>query len=72
MIVKLKVIPRAKKVKIVDEGSYLKVYLTSEPRKGKANEELLEILAEYFGVRKNKIKIIRGETRREKIVEIFR
>ena len=38
--------------------------------KGKAKEEMTEMLAEYFKVRKAAIRIVIGKTAREKLVEI--
>ncbi len=48
----------------------LKVKLTAPPVDGAANEALIELLAEYFDTSKQKIKIVRGMTSKNKIVEI--
>jgi uncharacterized protein (TIGR00251 family) len=40
------------------------------PVKGKANEAVIEVLAEFFGVKKSDIRIMSGERSREKVVEI--
>jgi uncharacterized protein len=37
---------------------------------GKANRAVIELLAEYFGVPKSAIKIVRGQFARKKWVEI--
>lgn len=66
----IKVIPNAKRNKIVEEPGHLKVYLTALAVEGKANQALIEFLAEHFKTKKNKISIIRGEKSREKIVEV--
>jgi len=66
----VKVVPNAKQNKVVEEAGRLKVYLTAPPVEGKANKDLIEFLSEHFGVKKNKIKIIRGEKLRDKVVEI--
>lgn len=71
MIIKVKVIPNAKKSEIVVLGqNSFKVKLTSVPEKGKANKELVELLAEYFGTKKLNVRIIHGEFHREKVIEI--
>ena len=70
MRLEIKVIPNAKKPKVEEESGKLKIRLSAPPHEGKANRELIEILSGHFKVRKNKIKIIRGEKSREKIVEI--
>ncbi|MEO0130396.1 MAG: DUF167 domain-containing protein, partial [candidate division WOR-3 bacterium] len=51
-IIKIRVIPNAKKNEVVKEENRLKVYLTAPPIEGKANKALIEILAEYFNVKK--------------------
>ena len=51
------------------EGQYL-VRLAASPVEGKANKELLEVLARYFSVPKSTIRIVRGLAGRRKIVEI--
>ncbi|MEO0118610.1 MAG: DUF167 domain-containing protein [candidate division WOR-3 bacterium] len=70
-IIKIQVIPNAKKNEIVKEKDRLKVYLTAPPIEGKANKVLIEILAEYFNVKKGQIKIIKGEKSKDKIIEII-
>ena len=66
----VQVIPRAKHNKVVDEKGRLKVFLTDPPVEGQANRALLEVLAGYWGVRKSRLRIIRGEKSREKVVEV--
>jgi uncharacterized protein len=66
----IKVIPNAKQNKLVEETGRAKVYLTAPAVDGKANDALIEFLAEHFGKKKRDISIVRGLTSREKIVEI--
>ena len=47
-VVNIKVIPNSKKVKILREKEFLKVYLKEQPIEGKANKALLDILSEYL------------------------
>jgi len=68
--IEVKVITRAKKKEITQEGAGLRVKLLSLPRDGKANEELVESLAVFFGVRKADVRILRGEKDRRKVVTI--
>jgi uncharacterized protein len=51
-------------------GDVVKVKLTAPPHEGAANEQLIELLSEELGVRKNAIRIIRGHGSRNKVVEI--
>ncbi|MBU0687630.1 MAG: YggU family protein [Candidatus Margulisbacteria bacterium] len=70
MRLNIRVIPNAKKQKIVKEENRYKVYLNAPPVEGKANKALIEFLAEHFKVKKRQIKIIRGDKGRDKTVEI--
>lgn len=67
----VKVTPNSKRQEIIKEpdGS-LRVYLKSSVKKGKANKELIEVLANYFDVPKIKIIIRIGGKSRNKIIEI--
>jgi len=51
-------------------GYVLKIKVNAPPVRGAANEELIEILSEEFGIKKPAIKIIRGHFSRDKVVEI--
>jgi uncharacterized protein len=63
--------PNSKQQKIeeVEDGS-LKVYLKSSPVNGKANKELIQVLAERYNVPKSHISIRLGLASRQKVVEI--
>jgi len=63
-------ITNAKKKEILKAGSELKIKLTSSPRDGRANEELIEYLSECFHVKKSDIKIIRGEKEKRKVIAL--
>lgn len=72
MLIKIKVICRAKKtsIKQLSPEEY-KVHLTAAPIDGKANSTLLALLAVYFGVTQSRVEIKRGEKSQHKIVEIL-
>ena len=67
---KIKVITNAKKNTVVEGEGTLKVYVNAPPVDGKANKVVAEVLAEHFKVRKNCVKILRGEKSKEKVIEI--
>jgi uncharacterized protein (TIGR00251 family) len=71
MRIYVKVIPRAGKNEVVkiSEEQY-KVKVTAAPEKGKANEAVVKLLAEYFNVPKSLINIVGGRTARTKIINI--
>lgn len=70
MNIEVKVITGAKKREVKLEGSHLKARIVAKPVKGKANEELIELLAETFAVKKRDITIISGEKDTRKLVSI--
>ncbi len=51
-------------------GGMLKVKLAAAPEKGKANESLVEFLADTLGVKKNAITITSGLTSPVKTIQI--
>lgn len=57
------------KIEQTDEDQY-KVWLKSAPVKGKANRELVKLLADYFNVTQSSVRVIIGKTAREKLIEI--
>lgn len=65
-------IPNAKKCAILTlpDGSF-KVKVVAPPEKGRANRELVELLASHFAVKKSCVRIIAGEHGRDKVVEII-
>ena len=70
MIIDIKTIPGAKKNLLKQEAGIYKVYLTARAVEGKANKALVEYLADYFGVKKRQIEIIKGLKSRNKTVNI--
>jgi len=71
MRIYIKAIPRSSqnKVEKLSEGEY-RVRLTAPPVDGKANEALIKILAEHFGVAKSFISIVGGKSMSRKIVDV--
>ncbi|HBG77532.1 MAG TPA: YggU family protein [Phycisphaerales bacterium] len=71
IIFQVKVVPAGSKTSV--EGIYgdmLKVKLSAAPEKGKANEALLEFLAEMLGVKRKFVKIVSGQTSKVKQIAI--
>ncbi len=68
--VSVKVVPNAKQDRAVEESGRLKVYLTAPAVEGKANKALVEFLADWYNVKKSRVRIIKGEKSREKVVVI--
>ena len=67
----IKVEPRSSKSGIVGPyGDALKVKLTSPPVEGKANKELIEVLAKGFKIAKKNVEIISGQSSKNKVVRL--
>lgn len=67
----VRVIPRARQNQItVDADGTLRVHTTAAPTDGAANDAVIKMLAKHFDVPKTSIRIIRGETARNKVIEI--
>lgn len=63
--------PNAKSAGIVGRhGGRLKVALRAAPQDGQANRELIELLAQVFGIAKSAITLTRGASSRQKTVDI--
>ncbi len=70
MQLEVRVIPKAGRRELKEEGGILKVWVTSPASGGRANRELIEVLAEHFGVPKSMVRILRGKSSRRKLVEV--
>ncbi|HUT22532.1 MAG TPA: DUF167 domain-containing protein [Candidatus Bipolaricaulota bacterium] len=71
MIIKVKVITRAKEEELIPlSDTEFKAKLTIIPEKGKANERLVALLAKHFDVSKNQIFIKSGKTTSNKLISI--
>jgi uncharacterized protein (TIGR00251 family) len=52
------------------KGERLSVALAAAPVDGAANQELIETLAEHFGVPRRQVRILAGAKSRRKVVEL--
>ncbi len=70
LILKIKIIPNSSKNEIVFEKDFIKIKLTALPVENKANKALIEFLSKNLKTAKSNIKIIKGETSKEKTLFI--
>ena len=70
MKVLIKVKPNSKDEGIVQEGDIFTVRVREPPREGKANQAVIKLLAQHFGVPRSQIRILSGLRSRNKIVEL--
>lgn len=60
--------PGAKKNAVLGmQAGALKVSVTAPPEDGRANEALVEVLKDHFGVKRSQIELISGRTNRNKV-----
>lgn len=71
MVIQVKVHPRAKvsSLEQLADGTWV-ARLKAPPVDGKANAELIELVAEYFRCRKAEVTIKSGTSGRTKLVEV--
>jgi uncharacterized protein (TIGR00251 family) len=68
----VKVKTKAKQKKIVKiETDHFEVSTNVSPEDGKANKDILKVLAKYFDIPVSKISIIFGEKSKNKTIEIL-
>ncbi len=65
--------PNAKKAEVtkLSDAEY-RVAVRPPAQDGKANEAVIDLLADYFGIAKSALKIIRGHSSRHKLLEVGR
>jgi uncharacterized protein (TIGR00251 family) len=68
-VIAVRVTPRAKKTAIAAvTAQTLQIRISAPPVDGKANKELLRFLAGVLGTAPSTLRILRGESAREKLV----
>jgi uncharacterized protein YggU (UPF0235/DUF167 family) len=67
--VKVKPNARIRQFEAQADGSWL-AHLKSAPIDGKANQELIALIAEHFGLRKSQVQIRSGASGRMKLVQL--
>lgn len=71
MIITVKARPRARQRSLKELGpGRFEVRTTEPPDKGKANEDIVDILSEHLGVPKSCIELVRGASSSTKIFKI--
>lgn len=67
----IRVVPNAKTTEVVGrENDAWKIRLSAPPIEGRANEALIEFLAEKLDLSPSEIEVVRGLTSKIKLVEV--
>jgi len=70
MRIQVKVKPNSKTQEVSQEGNSFAVKVKEPAREGRANQAVVELLAEHFGVPKSKVRILSGFGSRTKVIEV--
>lgn len=71
MRIYVKVVPRSSRTAIEQIGDHeYKVWFPVAPEGGRANERLIGMLADHFGISRGRVHIVGGRTTRMKMVDV--
>ena len=70
MKIQVKVKPNSRSEEISREGGSFIVKVKEPPREGKANQAVIKLLAEHFGVPKSQVRILSGFKSKNKVIEV--
>jgi hypothetical protein len=69
---RLRVSPRAGRAAVVGRhGDAWKVRVTAPPERGRANADVVDLIADSVGVLRPDVRLISGASSRDKVVEVF-
>ena len=66
LLIRIKIVPNSSKNDLIIEDEFIKVKVSAQPIENKANKALIEFLSKRFKVPKTSIKIVKGDTSKEK------
>jgi uncharacterized protein (TIGR00251 family) len=70
MKIQVKVKPSAKTEEVSQEGDSFIVKVKEPPKEGKANQAVIKLLSEHFGVPHSQVKILSGFRSKNKVIEV--
>ena len=70
MKIQVKVKPNSRTEEISREGNNFIVKVKEPPKEGKANQAVIKLLAEHFGVSQSRVRILSGFRSRNKVVDV--
>jgi hypothetical protein len=70
MKIHVKVKPNSRTEEVSHEGAGFVVKVKEPPKEGKANQAVIKLLAEHFGVSKSQVRILSGFRSKNKVVEV--
>ena len=70
MKIQVKVKPSSKTEELSREGDRFMVKVKEPPKEGKANQAVIRLLAEHFGVPQSHVRILSGYRSKDKVIEV--
>jgi len=70
MKIQVKVKPNSRSEEVSREGDSFIIKVKEPPREGKANQAVIRLLAEHFGVPKSQVRILSGFRGKNKVIEV--
>ena len=72
MKIQVKAKPNSKSEEVSREGDSFLVKVKEQTKEGKANQAVIKLLAEYFGVPQSHVRILGGFRSKSKIIEVIK
>jgi len=70
MKIQVKVKPNSRTEELSQEGNSFIVKVKEPPKEGKANQVVIKLLAEHFGIPRSCVSILSGFRSRNKVIEV--
>jgi uncharacterized protein (TIGR00251 family) len=70
MKIQVKVKPSSRTEEVSQEGDSFIIKVKEPPREGRANQTVIKLLAEHFGVPRSRVRILSGFRSRNKVIEV--
>jgi len=70
MKIQVKVKPNSKTDEVSQEGDSFIVKVRDPPKEGKANQAVIKLLAQHFGVPRSQVRILSGFRSSNKVIEV--
>jgi len=70
MKIQVKVKPNSRTEELSREGTSFIVKVKEPPKEGRANQAVIKLLAEHFGVPQSQVRILSGFKSKNKVIEV--
>jgi len=68
--IRVRVIPNSKTDQVIREGDGFLVRVKEPPKEGRANQAVIRLLAQYFSVPRDSVRISSGLKSRNKVIDV--